>query len=139
MPIKRIWRELRKLPEQRDPELEAIRAAADNGNWAEFVELMGGPLVKRKDLPVKLERAFNSSKGRYGEPVGDQIIGLGFKGETIISLKHAWEIRFNPKNNRLETGSASDNNYTESRGEARTGNIHKKLAHSASYHLEFCQ
>lgn len=52
-----VWRELRKLAdEQGDEVLEAARRAADESRWADFLEIMGGAVVRRDDLAVKLKK-----------------------------------------------------------------------------------
>lgn len=67
-----VWRELRRLRDQDAADqvnslFAEIHRAAHAGDWQEFVNLMGGPLVKRQDLPV---RAFYQNKpepNSYGE------------------------------------------------------------------------
>lgn len=100
-----VWRELRRL---RDPieraslsELEAIRAACDAGDWKKFVELMGGPLVKRADLPV---RALQVRADEMGPPRPDQLenqygeicrrlMGVVMRGAVRhITRIHRWTI-----------------------------------------------
>lgn len=70
-----VWRELRRMGPQDNPEFEKIRIAADAGQWNEFTLLMGGPTASRKDQPVKLSRLFSAESGRYGEPKGEQVVG----------------------------------------------------------------
>src|SRR5690606_32765471 len=50
-----VWRELRRMSKQ-EGFLEQIRQAADAGDWAAFVQAMGGATVKRKEQ--KLQPAY---------------------------------------------------------------------------------
>ncbi len=78
-----IWRELRKLSdEQQDEIIEGARLAADQSRWADFLEIMGGAVVRRDDLAIKLKKAdmVNHGTGElkqnaYGELV-PMVIGL---------------------------------------------------------------
>ena len=87
-----IWRELRRLPPQSNEVLEKIRQAADAADWAAYTELMGGPTVERKNLPIKLAHVFNEKPGRYGEPLGDQVFGLDIDGATVMRHGYTWDI-----------------------------------------------
>lgn len=78
-----VWRELRR---RRDPldqweaqEAEAIRKAAGDGDWALFVELMGGAFSGRDDQKLKLLKPENPELNIYGEEVS-RIIGLVMRG-----------------------------------------------------------
>ncbi|WP_198655840.1 replication endonuclease, partial [Salinicola sp. CR57] len=70
LPSVTVWREVRRLTEQQQDELQAweeatqprasiarvlhqIRDAALGGHWDQFVRLMGGPNTPRKDQPIK--------------------------------------------------------------------------------------
>lgn len=112
-----VWRELRRLGEQTNKALERVRQAADRGDWAEFTELMGGPTIDRKSQPVKLKHAFNEEVGRYGEPKGDQIIGLEINGETVIRPGHDWEFRWAPSETGVDlvvtSGDGPERNCTQ--------------------------
>lgn len=90
-----VWRELRRL---RDPltditekDLEKIRAAADEGDWAKFVKLMGGPTVKRDSMAVK--PTYKDSESSYGEVV-KKIEGVVMWGIVrAITRLHTWTVR----------------------------------------------
>ena len=49
------WRELRRVKEgnEQDEQFEAVRVAADKGDWKSYVQLMGGVFCKRKDLLIR--------------------------------------------------------------------------------------
>jgi hypothetical protein len=70
-----VWRELRRLREPLEDasltELEDLRSACDAGDWARFIDLMGGALVKRADIPVRALHVTPDNKdeaeNQYGE------------------------------------------------------------------------
>lgn len=73
-----VYRELRRRCEAfdlPDADIEQIREAADRGDWAAFVELMGGPLVKRKDQLLTPNYEDTTTENIYCEPV-KRIVGL---------------------------------------------------------------
>lgn len=119
-----VWRELRRMREETGgPDvLESARAAADVGNWARFVEVMGGPVVKRAALPLRAAytghgerinvRTGEIQTGRvnaYGEPSTPVVFGVKYwetveRGEGIAvwmervqvvaaSMRYRWEIK----------------------------------------------
>ncbi|ACS93543.1 bacteriophage replication gene A protein [Teredinibacter turnerae T7901] len=99
-----VWRELRR---RRDPltegdpqEIEALRSAADRGDWREFVELMGGATVSRKD---QLLRPFyhedDNQPTHYGEALR-RLIGVWLQPvaralgrRLLVTRDHVWKIR----------------------------------------------
>ena len=103
------YREFRRLDEQQDPQLEAIRQAARNGDWAEFVNLMGGPFISRKDMETKLaygaRQRLNRETGeietvstsKYGDEAKDTVIGVIHAGITILSRIHFWDVKVTPR------------------------------------------
>jgi len=48
-----VWRELRRLNIDQAKPAEQAFTAADAGNWAAFVMVMGGPSIKRTARPIK--------------------------------------------------------------------------------------
>lgn len=97
-----VWRELRRMSPQKNPELEAIRQAADSGDWARFTELMGGPTATRKEQTLKLYRMMTGEVSRYGEVKGEVIAGVEFRGVAYIRPRQNWNITLNPARNRFE-------------------------------------
>ena len=96
-----VWRELRKLRNGLEAESESLHKAyqaADSGNWAEFVKIMGGPVSRKADYPVKLLRVWSDKPGKYGEPIGDKVIGILCGDESITTHIHEWKIQFKPEN-----------------------------------------
>lgn len=97
-----VWRELRRMSPQENPELEAIRQAADSGDWARFTELMGGPTATREEHTLKLYRMTTGELSRYGEVKGEVIAGVEFRGVPYIRPRPNWNIVLNPARNRFE-------------------------------------
>ncbi len=108
-----IWRELRKaggdIPEGK---LKEAFEAADAGQWAAFLQVMGGTTPKRKKLPIQLAKIESDEKGRYGDPIGNKTIGLQ-SGDIILKTRiHVWLFITLPKqsssqfNNQLIHGAA---------------------------------
>ncbi|MEM1402362.1 MAG: replication endonuclease [Pseudomonadota bacterium] len=94
-----VYRELRRVRESLEdmdiPELEALRAAADRGEWGEFVELMGGPFVARQDAPVRAWMVARESPGVYGDVIerlqGIVMRTIGITARVITRTKN-WRI-----------------------------------------------
>ena len=88
-----VWRELRRLDQPEFVELiEEIRRAADDGDWAEYTRLMGGPTVSREDQPLRaLMVALKDKLNGYGEEMR-RMWGLLHKwGETQTRVRE-WGI-----------------------------------------------
>lgn len=89
-----VWRELRRLsPEAVAGHIRVAVAAADDGDWARFTELMGGPDAPRKKHPIKLYKAWSDEPGRYGEPVGERIYGVECDSVIAVTRIHTWVVR----------------------------------------------
>ncbi|MCU7854195.1 MAG: replication endonuclease, partial [Candidatus Thiodiazotropha sp. (ex Lucinoma borealis)] len=102
-----VWRELRRIEGEESGVLETARDAADRGDWAAFVQTMGGPTCPRQSHPVKLAKAtdlidIDESTGevlraspvlnKYGEPAAAQIIGVACCGQITATRWHVWEL-----------------------------------------------
>ena len=91
-----MWRELRRInPDQVEEALYAAVTAADSGDWGGYVALMGGPTASRKEHPIKAVRVWSDKEGRYGEPVGEMIIGVEHGDAVVITRRHEWTIEKN--------------------------------------------
>lgn len=115
-----VWRELRRLEKGGDypPVLERARAAADcgrsghdetgaAGNWRRYVEVMGGPVLRRADRPIGIARtrpgevwnylqaaAEPANLNRYGEVRPGSVYGLAINGgAAYATVRHRWEIK----------------------------------------------
>lgn len=112
LPSVTVWRQTRRLQdagkllewvEDSNPGdaardlMGALWRACDTGDWAEFLRLMGGPMTKREDQPVKpwtIERhktAEELQTGAYGE-VKTAIIGVQVLGVDCMTQQHFWRV-----------------------------------------------
>lgn len=85
LPPVQVWREIRRVADGVDeclPIVQQAAAAADAGNWAEFMRIMGGHSVGRKLRPIRTYTVQNIEPGRYGETC-DQIKGI----EAVESIE----------------------------------------------------
>lgn len=99
-----VWREIRRLSEQ-EGAVENIRQAARDGNWAAFVQAMGGATVARKDQALRPAYAVAERLDRttgelipvlhtqYGDEAKERVIGVLIAGVVLLSRTHYWEIK----------------------------------------------
>lgn len=100
-----VWRELRRIRNEsmeHGEDMARARSAADAGNWRSFVEIMGGPVVRRGDLPLRVARVsryefagrLRGKRGQYDE-VGLEVFGVLEVAENRAHLSrfHRWEMR----------------------------------------------
>lgn len=99
-----VWRELRRLSEQ-EGVVEQIRQAADAGDWAAFVQAMGGATVARKDQALRpayaVAERLDKNTGelipvlqtQYGDEAKERVIGVLIAGVVVLSRTHYWEIK----------------------------------------------
>lgn len=125
-----VWRELRRLREADDlsPTVEAGRVAANVGRnseygkaaagWAAYVELQGGPSVKRKELAMRtaytrpgckfdpVEGCELPAENRYGEPAPSSVYGVNDvrRGRAFLSRRFKWERKQGGKSARNSEG-----------------------------------
>ncbi len=96
-----VYREMRRIREALEdtqPEkLEQIRAAADAGNWAEFVNLMGGAFVSRAGQTLRAWMVQRERKNQYGEAVarikGLIMQGVGKEVVRLITRRKTWKVQ----------------------------------------------
>ena len=89
-----IWRVLRQLSDiPEDGIANLAYQAADQGDWCQYMELMGGHAVLRSDWPIGLAKQAIEILNSYGEPIGQAIVGISFGQFTYRSKIHIWEIR----------------------------------------------
>lgn len=86
------WRELRRLEDAEDELIDQARTYADQGDWAEFTRLMGGPTARRSAMPVTVAKTWSDEPGRYGEPKGYEVFGVRTYEVTVCTRKHVWRI-----------------------------------------------
>jgi len=87
-----IWRELRRLANTPNGVIQHAFDAADSGDWAKFIEVLGGIEQEKKNLPIKVYRAWSDEEGKYGEPKGDSILGITDGVQDILSRDKIWTI-----------------------------------------------
>lgn len=89
-----VWRELRRLgdKEQAQEEIEAARFRAHKGDWAGYVAVMGGAVAARGDRPLCLAKAWSDKPGRYGEALGDRVIGVECGAVVVVTRVHEWRV-----------------------------------------------
>lgn len=133
-----IYREMRRLKKaELSPEMQAIWEAADKGDWKTFMALMGGPLGKRKEMPVQLAKVWSDKPNRYREPSGNQIIGIEYGTVIVPTRLEQWSITFKGKREVFKPTSLVQRTITgqsaaESPGDSASG-VRGFLAP-----LEFC-
>ena len=89
-----IWRTLRNLSEIPEHGIAEIAyQAADSGNWCQYMEIMGGHNALRKDWPIGLALQDVETLNKYGEPIGQIIVGICSGLETYRSKIHTWTIQ----------------------------------------------
>ncbi|WP_370243205.1 replication endonuclease [Marisediminitalea sp.] len=95
------WRELRKLKfvASDNNELENIRIAADKGDFAAYVSLMGGVFSKRNEQTVRplYKEELNKitgllKKSWYDGLVTKKLKGIVHKGQEIITRLASWQL-----------------------------------------------
>lgn len=91
-----VWRELRRISSSESEDISSAVKAADSGDWAEFVKLMGGPTAARSDFPISLLKVWSDKPGQYDEPIGFRTIGVISGTVEEISRIHKWEISYKP-------------------------------------------
>jgi hypothetical protein len=105
-----IYRELRRISgHDLSGLIEEIRIAADNGDWHQFVKLMGGPTLARKDYVVTVSKQWSDKPNRYQEPSGYQIIGVNWGKVVITTRIYQWTIEYRRKVENIFTIEMSDN------------------------------
>lgn len=93
-----VWRELRRITgKDLTGVIKEAHTAADNGNWDDFIEAMGGPFAKRKDHPIKVSRTWSDEPNRYQEPKGYKITGVEAGNVTVLTRLHTWTLKTDNK------------------------------------------
>lgn len=87
-----IWRELRRLSDAPEGILQQAQQAADQGQWWQFIQLMGGTSAKRKDHPIRLMKKECTEPGKYGDPIGEKICGVETEAIELPTRLHQWRI-----------------------------------------------
>jgi len=95
------WRELRRLKadNSEDEQFEAVRLAADKGDWKSYVQFMGGVSCKRKDLLIRPYYDVQADQqtgliktGWFDDQITFKLKGLLYAGRAIITRLHQWRL-----------------------------------------------
>lgn len=154
-----VWRELRRMREaspEHGPTMADALAAADAGNWRRYVEVMGGPSVVRRDLPLRCaysaagERmaggvATPAPLTRYGEIAPGAVYGVveADSGRTHVSRLHRWQVRrvvgFGGSRTRVNNCSRGVDDGRGSRDFAAVVGVEiPGLASAVGHHVDAC-
>ena len=87
-----VWREARRVTGDLGGLLGQVCTAADAGDWAQFVGLMGGPIAPRSQAPVRLKYGHQGRVGAYGEPIVRAVIGLESGTVIVPTRNRKWTI-----------------------------------------------
>lgn len=94
-----VWRELRRLTaeDMKDldftcEQIEGVRKAADDADWAAFTMLMGGVQVKREDQLLRPMYLPNEELNSYGE-MCQALKGLFNSAGSVVTRVHEWFIQ----------------------------------------------
>jgi len=91
-----VWRELRRLDvgalDEDGSDLMRAAVAADMGDWAKFVSIMGGAVCRRQKMPLETYKEDFGTLNKYGEPMAPVIRGVIEKetGFFKIGRVHEW-------------------------------------------------
>lgn len=90
-----VWRELRRLREPAEVSdlFECCRQAADEGDWAAYIEGQGGIGFRASDRPIQIEKLWDDSWNRYQEPKGYTVVGLRHQQTPIPTRFHTWTLK----------------------------------------------
>lgn len=91
-----IWRELRRLPVCPQGTLGDVFDAADNGKWAEFVMLLGGPRKSDLNTGIALLKVYSDKPNSYGEPLGYVVLGVVLGDISVVTRFYTWTIEYRP-------------------------------------------
>jgi hypothetical protein len=87
-----VWREARRLKEhqtEQNRSLEQLRHSADTSNWQEFIKIMGGVFVKRKDQLARplYDYTMDNKTGELSQSYYDEEPTKSIKGMLLGNSK----------------------------------------------------
>lgn len=75
----------KELIDEYPKQAEKARKAADDGNYADFIDANGGLFVSRRELPFRAMHVSREEDSQYGEDV-KKIVGIRLStGQEIIT------------------------------------------------------
>ncbi|PHM68282.1 replication protein A [Xenorhabdus sp. KJ12.1] len=91
-----VYRELRRMADHDtamdlSTEFAAVHDAADNGDWASYINAQGGPFVRRDDLVARLWYETEQETNAHGEDV-IRIKGVFSMDTPILTRLKSWKI-----------------------------------------------
>jgi hypothetical protein len=101
--------------------------------------LLGGPTVKRKDIPITIAKKESTELGKYGDPLGHKIYGVQYGNITWPTRIHQWKILNNKIVHDVKTDIEIMTKATE---EWEDGGARDSTHRTDDYDdgaLEFCQ
>lgn len=88
-----VWRELRRVDQESTEGVIGVAAKfADESDWEGYVETMGGIGTSRDLAPIKLEKVWSDKPGAYGDPSGEQTIGVTAGDDSVVTRSVSWTI-----------------------------------------------
>lgn len=99
-----LWREIRRLKGVPDGLISVAFAAADKGDWKAFILILGGIEQLKKLLPIKTLKTWVDSPGKYGEPIGDVVLGVTDGVNDAITRSLSWKIQKRKVNEACSAG-----------------------------------
>ncbi|MBZ0105942.1 MAG: replication endonuclease [Sulfuricella denitrificans] len=136
-----LWRELRRANgETPEGVLKQALEAADEGDWSQFLQVLGGPAPKRKDVPIQLAKEEQHETGKYGDPMGKKIIGVKTEEFTLKTRIHTWRILLISSNGvHVVIDTTIEAAQQEAPAPRAPAGAHGADAFAAKPPLEFCQ
>ncbi len=87
-----IWRELRRIRERIDLDIEPARSAANSANWAAFVLVMGGVGIPRAQLAIGLIK-LPASQLENDESAPSVFLLVRLTGALVDTRRHTWTMQ----------------------------------------------
>lgn len=89
-----VWRECRRLREaSEDRDIEAVRSAADRGDWRGFIfAACDNNIASGRRTRIKLETAETGERNKYGELRAARVVGLRCCSRVALTRPHTWRI-----------------------------------------------
>jgi hypothetical protein len=103
-----VWREARRIHAtgRQDSEFEQVRRAADAGDWAAFIEAMGGVDCAADARPVQTWRRKSTlvhERDGYGDPAPPKLRGLRAGPILMPTRASAWRVEWQAKRQGAES------------------------------------
>lgn len=92
-PTASVWRELRRVDSAPDGIMDELRQAADAGDYQRYIDLSGGVECDRASRPISLAKVWSDEPGKYGEPKGNQVIGVTDGLMILPTRVHEWRVK----------------------------------------------